>query len=332
MHILEILLMVFILGAAAVAYRHFALKKKILDIPSERSSHTVPVIRGGGIVFVLAVLAAVVKEAFSGISPSAIWFLAGFILLSATGFADDRKSLSPWIRFPFQLIAIGPIFTAAGLWQADFPWWIKAAAYIVALGFVNAYNFMDGINGITGLYSIVLILTLWYLNRLYALVPDTIFLYLLIALLIFGFFNFRKQALMFAGDVGSMSLAAVLLFLLSKFMIELKSPALLLTVAVYGTDSAMTIILRLWRKQNVFQAHRWHVYQKLVDRYRWKHMSVAFMYALLQAVINFWVIFYKLYERPLKTQWTVLFLVLIGLILFYIYFQKDKWFGRALPS
>jgi len=324
MNALKILMVFFILAASLHAYKLYAVKKGIYDIPSERSSHTRPVIRGGGIIFVLAVLMAVFAKYRAFLTPKGLAFITGFLLLSFTGFLDDKKNLTPQVRFPFQVVSAILILYAAGLWESTIPLWLQLTAFVVAIGFINAYNFMDGINGITGLYSIVLILTLWYLNRLHALVPDTIFLYLLIALLIFGYFNFRKQALMFAGDVGSMSLAAVLLFLLSKFMIELQSPALLLTVVVYGVDSAMTIIFRLLQKENIFRAHRWHVYQKMVDRYGLSHLQTALIYALLQAIINSAIILTRAYALPLKTQEKIIFLSILFLVFIYIFIQKDK--------
>ncbi|NPA43726.1 MAG: UDP-GlcNAc--UDP-phosphate GlcNAc-1-phosphate transferase [Chlorobi bacterium] len=305
-------------------YRRYAERKGIYDIPSARSSHDRPVLRGGGIIFAAAVMLALVRELQAFADIRGLSFAFGFFLLALTGFIDDRKNLSPRIRFLIQALAITLILYSAGWWEAPFPAWIKAAGFVVALGFVNAYNFMDGINGITGLYTLVLLGTYIRLNREFSLIPDSLFSYAVIALMIFGWFNFRRRALIFAGDVGSMSLAALLLWIIMRFLVHLEAPVLILTVAVYGVDSAMTIIFRLLKKQNIFEAHRWHVYQKLVDRYRWPHMRVSMAYALVQGLINFWLIRQRAWAWSLDKQMAILFFTLFGLILFYIFFQKDR--------
>ncbi len=317
------IILFFIFLLLGFVYRKYALRKKILDKPTKRSSHTKPVVRGGGIIFFSGILAAILLKFHFFIEH--FWgFITGFMILSFTGFLDDRKNLSPVVRFPFQILAVVFILHAAGLWNADFPLWIKLTALIVSAGFVNAFNFMDGINGITGFYAIAVLSSLLYLNRLFFLYPNELLTIPLTAILAFGFFNFRKKALMFAGDIGSMALASLILFILASFMVKLKSPLLLLLVLVYGVDSAMTIIFRLIKKQNIFQAHRWHVYQKWVDRYRMSHLSVAFIYAGIQSIVNFWILKYRLWEIKTSQQFLALFLVLFIFVMLYTYHQKEK--------
>ncbi len=308
-------------------YRKFAIKKNIKDIPSERSSHQIPVVRGGGIIFFSAILFFGIYELYRyGFNAKFLAFFIGFLLLGILGFTDDLKELTPKQRFPFQLISILLILYASGLYEADMPVWVKLLAIIVSLGFVNAYNFMDGINGITGFYSIIVVITYWYLNAIYHLLPDYLFPLLFISLMVFGFFNYRKNALMFAGDIGSMSLAAVILFILTKYMVELKSPVLILTVLLYGVDSAMTIILRFFNKENVFKAHRWHVYQKMVDVYHFSHLKTSFLYAITQAFINGLLIHYALYQKNLKFQVILLGIVLLIFVILYLLIQREKLF------
>jgi UDP-N-acetylmuramyl pentapeptide phosphotransferase/UDP-N-acetylglucosamine-1-phosphate transferase len=313
-----------LLWLAGKFYYKKALQYKILDNPSERSSHQIPTVRGGGIIIFIAVVIWLVYETvFSG-NKDMILFSLAFILLSTTGFIDDRHTLSPKIRFPFQLIAVLLILYAAGLFRADFHWSIKILAVVVSLGFVNAYNFMDGINGITGFYSIVLVLVYWYLNNTIHLFPETLFPVLLVSLTAFGYFNFRKKALMFAGDIGSMALAAVFLFITARYMIHLKSPVLLLTVLVYGVDSAMTIIIRMLKKQNIFQAHRWHIYQKLTDDFRLSHLSVSSIYAFVQLAIGIIVIKARWWTYGISRQMFILGMFLGIFVIIYLLVQKNK--------
>jgi UDP-N-acetylmuramyl pentapeptide phosphotransferase/UDP-N-acetylglucosamine-1-phosphate transferase len=325
---LQIILYTSFLFGAGILYYRYALKKNILDIPSERSSHEKPTVRGGGIIFFIAIWTAILYAVFHNYSillTSFPAFVLGFIILGFLGFLDDKKGLTAAFRFPFQIFAVWLIIYGAGICDSGFHWTVKLLFIIVSLGFVNAYNFMDGINGITGLYSLVVVLSFMYLNFQIKIFPAFIFYTLVISLLVFGYFNFRKKALMFAGDIGSMSLAAVLLFIISVFIIKLKSPVLLLFVLIYGIDSAMTIIFRLLKHQNIFKAHRWHYYQKLVDKYGFSHMATSAFYALAQAIINFSVIYYKMWEWPVKEQFFVLAGFLIIFASLYIIVQKDKF-------
>ncbi len=319
----------FMLFLTGKLYLNYARKKNIVDTPNERSSHREPTIRGGGIIIFLAVLGWGLWEmVWNGTDIHFVSFITGFMLLGALGFFDDKFGISPQRRFPFQLVSVLLILYASGLWEADFHPIVKITAVIVSLGFVNAYNFMDGINGITGFYSLVLTLSFWYLNELFHLLPDQLFPLLLVSVSVFGYFNFRPKALMFAGDVGSMALAAVLLYISARFMIELKTPVLLLMLAVYGTDSAMTIIFRLLKKQNVFQAHRWHWYQKLVDRFQWPHLRVAMLYAGLQGLINGYILYFRLWEKETYIQFLWTGAVLLIFVTLYLILQKEKLFEK----
>ncbi|NPA46178.1 MAG: glycosyltransferase family 4 protein [Chlorobi bacterium] len=299
---------------AGAAYYRYALRRHILDHPSERSSHRQPTVRGGGIIFAVAMLTAYFLYLF----PAYPYFLAGFLLLSVTGFTDDKHRLSARVRFPIQAVAAVLILYDAGLWTADWPWYVKVAGLVTALGFVNAFNFMDGINGITTAYTVVLLLLLGAVNRHVGALPEQIFVLLLISLLVFGFFNFRRHALMFAGDVGTMALASVLLFVWTRLAVQTGAPVLLLLVAVYGIDSALTIIRRLLDGEKIWEAHRRHAYQKLVDKCGWSHLQVSTAYALVQFLIGLWVVGTDIYEKSLKIQWLIL---TIGLITFaFVYY------------
>ena len=145
---------------------------------------------------------------------------------------------------------------------------------------------MDGINGITGLYSLSILIGFYFLNRQTGLVNEDLLLFLGISLSVFGFFNFRKKALFFAGDIGSISIAVVLFFLGILFAVQLEAPVILLMAVVYGTDSILTIFYRLLMKEKITTPHRYHIYQKLVDFHQISHLKVALGYAILQLLVN----------------------------------------------
>ncbi len=320
MTLMKFLVYFIVLSISLYTYYRYAQKKNILDNPNERSSHTTPTIRGGGIIFFLAGLLYFLWP-FHITYP---YFLAGFILLSIVGFIDDRKTLSAKLRFPFQLLAIALILYDSGLFTGNLPWYVQLIGFVVAVGFINAYNFMDGINGITGFYTIAIILPLMYLNNKYQIFDQQWFYIMLISIAIFGYFNFRKKALMFAGDIGSMALASLLLFWLSKMMITLKSPILLALVVIYGIDSAWTILYRLKNRQNIFEAHRWHLYQKLVDKWHWSHLKVAVLYAGIQLIVSLFAI------QFINTSYSLQLIITIGIYLAFsfIYFLGQRYFSN----
>ncbi len=318
--ILNYIIISFLLLTLTYAYYIYAIKTKILDTPSARSSHSIPTVRGGGIVFFMAVLLYFIRQ-FNIDYP---FFLSGFIILSIIGFIDDKKNLSPKTRFPFQLIAIALILYEAGLFSHTIPLVLQLIGFIVAVGFINAFNFMDGINGITGFYTLAIILPLLSLNYNNHIFNNDFYYYTIIAVIIFGFYNFRTKALMFAGDIGSMSLAALILFWLSKTIIQLNSPVLLAFVVIYGVDSALTIITRLKKKEKIFEAHRRHLYQKFVDIWRWPHIKIAFLYTIIQLIISF----FALNLIHIKICYQTLVVGGIYLLFSIIYFLFQNYFNK----
>ncbi|ALL04408.1 UDP-GlcNAc--UDP-phosphate GlcNAc-1-phosphate transferase [Pedobacter sp. PACM 27299] len=257
----------------------------IIDHPNERSSHSEITIRGGGIIYLFAALVALVLH------PEFWMPILGLFIIGIISFVDDRITLSGKIRIVFHLAAVTLLFLSLGIFQL-LPFWASILLYILVIGVINAYNFMDGINGITGAYSIVVLAGLQYVN--YEVVnfiqPDLIWLSIL-ASLVFLFFNFRKRAKCFAGDVGSVTVAFWIIFLLLKLILLTQNYSFILFLAVYGIDTVLTIIHRLKLKQNIFDAHRLHFYQILANEQKWPHLIVSSVYALLQLGIIVAVIF-----------------------------------------
>ena len=202
------------------------------------------------------------------------------------------------------------------------PWYYTLLAFILSTGILNAYNFMDGINGITGLYSFVVFVSLWYINIFIQHFVEIEMIYvLLLSLLVFNFFNFRRNAKCFAGDVGAISIAFVIIFLLGKLIITSGDFSYIILLAVYGVDSVFTIFHRLILKENIFQAHRKHLFQLLANELKIPHLVVSTIYGLIQTFIVIGFFYFKL------NSWTY-FVVVISL-LSTIYFLFKSYYYRS---
>jgi len=175
---------------------------------------------------------------------------------------------------------------------------------------------MDGINGITGLYSIAVLSGFFYINYENEFINNDFIIFPMLSLLVFGYYNFRKKARFFAGDIGSISMAMVILFCLMFLTRELMSPLVLLFIVVYGADALMTLLYKVVIKEKMSQPHRHHIYQKLVDVLKWPHLKVSILYTILQIMINF-IVFYG-YQLELSVQYLLFFAVVFILIIGYI--------------
>ena len=275
---LYIFIFIFLLLSMLIYFR-IADKFNIIDKPNERSSHTKTTIRGGGIIFLLAII-------ISGILDQQYLVpMIGASIIGIISFVDDRITLSSRVRVLFHLVAVTLMFYFLPVFGI-IPWWGVAIFYILVIGVINAYNFMDGINGITGLYSLIVLGGLQYVN-LYQVSfanPDVIWLPM-ISCLVFLYFNFRKKAKCFAGDVGSVTMAFWIIMLLLQLIIKTNNYAYILFLAVYGVDAVLTIIHRLILKQNIFEAHRLHFYQILANDQKVPHLIVSSIYGLVQLLI-----------------------------------------------
>ena len=208
---MEYLLTVIFLFILELLYFRIADKFNIIDKPNHRSSHTQITLRGGGIIFPIAfVLYFVVSAAYRKdyFLPEDYWsFGLGLLALSTISFLDDILDLSSKLRLLFHFVAVTLLIYFLGLFTSV-PILFIPLVYIFVIGVLNSYNFMDGINGITGFYSFVILSTLYYINQYKIIFTDVNFIiYPVLASLVFLFFNFRKKAKCFAGDVGSMSIA-----------------------------------------------------------------------------------------------------------------------------
>jgi UDP-GlcNAc:undecaprenyl-phosphate GlcNAc-1-phosphate transferase len=277
---LFVLIILFILE---LLYFKIADRYNIIDKPNERSSHSQITLRGGGVIFYLAALLYFVWSDFQ--YP---WFFLGLTFMSVVSFADDILTLSNKARL---LVHFGSVLLMGYELQIfTFPWYYLLIAFVVIVGVINAYNFMDGINGITASYSIAVCgLLLWVNTQIHFIDPDLLW-FSLIGLVVFSFFNFRDKAKCFAGDVGSVSIAFILLFALGKLILQTGNLIYILFLTVYGIDAVWTILRRLYLKENIFEAHRSHLYQYLGNEAGVNKLLISFLYGLVQFVIGIGII------------------------------------------
>ena len=276
MYYLIVLVLLFL---AELFYFRIADKCNIIDKPNERSSHTRITLRGGGIIFYFGVLAYFLTNHFE--YP---WFMLALTLITFISFIDDIRSTSQALRLVFHFSAMALMFYQWGLFFL--PWWTIIVALIICTGIINAYNFMDGINGITGGYSLVVLVALAYINReIVSFVEQELIVTVLCSVLVFNFFNFRKHAKCFAGDVGSVSIAFIVLFLIGKLIIKTEDFSWIILLVVYGVDSVLTIIHRLMLHENIGLPHRKHLYQIMANELKVPHVVVSSVYMIVQALV-----------------------------------------------
>ena len=275
------ILLIITLFATQLIYFRLADYFNIIDKPNQRSSHSQITLRGGGIIFYIGIL---IYFIFEGIEYP--WFFAGLTLISIISFADDIKPQSHKLRLFVHFLAMILMFYQWNLFEL--PWYFSLLALVMCTGILNAYNFMDGINGITGGYSLVVVGTFWYINNYQVLFVENNLIYtILISLLVFNFFNFRKKAKCFAGDVGAISIAFIIVFLLGKLIIKTGEFSYIILLVVYGVDTVLTIIHRLMLKENIFEAHRKHAFQIMANEAKMPQLLVSIFYGMLQLAIFF---------------------------------------------
>ncbi|MCT4223085.1 glycosyltransferase family 4 protein [Elizabethkingia anophelis] len=298
---MDYLIILIILFILELIYFKIADKFNIIDKPNERSSHTQITLRGGGVIFYFGALLFFFISDFQ--YP---YFILGLSLMALVSFLDDMFTLSNKIRLLIHLISVILMFVQIGLFS--YAWFIPLIALLLTIGIINAYNFMDGINGITAFYSLVVLSLLAIVNLSINFVDKNLIYYSIIASLVFGFFNFRQRAKCFAGDVGSVSIAFIIVFLLSQLIVKTGNIIYLLFLTVYGLDTIWTIVRRLMKKENIFKAHRSHLYQYLANENKVNKLVVSSVYGIIQLLIGIIVIWTA--SLPLKYQ-----IILSGVII-----------------
>lgn len=302
-----------------LVYFRIADRFNIVDRPNERSSHNSIVIRGGGIIFLLA---AWIWSAFFGFNYP--WFLAGLTIVCGISLWDDIHSLPDSVRLIAQFTAMFMMFADLGMinWEN---WWMIAPALIVCVGIINAYNFMDGINGITSGYSLTVLLPLIILNHSIHFIEMSYLIVAAIACVVFSYFNFRPKgkAKCFAGDVGSIGIAFIVLLPLGKLILQTGDLTYILLLVVYGVDTILTICHRIMLHENLGQAHRKHAFQIMANELKIPHEVVSLGYMILQLIISSGLIYLS------RMHWVYFLVAVIILCIAYLLFIKRYYHLHA---
>lgn len=327
-----------LLLAAELLYFKIADKCNIIDKPNERSSHTTTVLRGGGVIFTLSMLAWAVLMLVQGndIEPY-LPFLCGLVMVAGISFVDDIHSLPDSVRMGVQILAVLLMFWSIGLYGTfDSLVWvvvIAAIALFFCVGATNIINFMDGINGITAGYAFAMLLPLTLVNGIHdqvghdglGFIEPSYLVVAIIGVLVFSIFNFRPKgkAKCFAGDVGSIGIAFIILFALGRLMLATRDVTWIVFFLVYGIDGTLTIIHRIMLHENLGQAHRKHAYQLMANELGMSHVVVSLLYMAIQLVISLGFVY--LCPNSVLAHW--IYLIVAGLVLVaaYVLFMKKNY-------
>ena len=320
--------------AVELLYFRVADLCNIIDKPNQRSSHTKIVLRGGGIIFLVG--SWVWSASFGFRYP---WFLVAVTMAAGVSFIDDIHSLPDSLRLIVQFIAMGLMFYQLDMIHANL-WWAVVLALIVCVGATNIYNFMDGINGITAGYSLAVLIPLLLvsmmpggpltgsgtaMNEAGGFVETSFIIVTILSVLVFSYFNFRpkNKAKCFAGDVGSVGIAFILLFMIGCLIMKTKDITWLIFLIVYGVDGCCTIVHRIMLHEHLGEAHRKHAYQLMANELGMSHVIVSLIYMGLQLGISLVMVY--LIPNTTLAHW--LYLITVGLLLIgaYVLFMKKYY-------
>lgn len=328
------LIIAVLLLAAELIYFRIADKCNIIDKPNERSSHSTIVLRGGGIIFAISILVWMIWQMVQGewcTVQDYLPFLIGLMLIAGVSFIDDVHSLPDSVRLVAQFTAMALMFWSmfgtqdSGFTVLDWYWKVAIiiAALIVCVGATNIINFMDGINGITAGYALAVLVPLLMLDvrgqmeDVAGFIEPSYLIVAIIGVLVFCIFNFRPKgkAKCFAGDVGSIGIAFIMLFALGRLIVKTGDITYLIFLLVYGVDGCLTIIHRIMLHENLGEAHRKHAYQLMANELKIGHVKVTLLYMAMQLAVSLGFIY--LCPNTVLAHW--IYLVGAGIVLAVAY-------------
>ena len=353
---IKLLIIAALLVVLELVYFKIADHFNIIDKPNERSSHSTIVLRGGGVIFSLAMVAWVVMMAVQGewqVVVDYLPFLCGLLLVAGVSFWDDVKSLPDSVRLVVQFSAMALMFWSMGIMHWDM-WWIVILALIVCVGATNVINFMDGINGITAGYALAVLVPLALVNdgedfstrpsdslemtekalemadnalgmTTSGFIDQSYLIVSIIGVLVFCIFNFRPKgkAKCFAGDVGSISIAFIMLFAIGRLIVQTQDVTYLIFLLVYGIDGCLTICHRIMLHENLGEAHRKHAYQLMANELKIGHVKVSLLYMAMQLVVSLGFIY--LCPDSVAAHWGYLVGATVVLAVAYVLFKKKYY-------
>lgn len=304
------IILVFSIQLYFIIAKHF----KIIDKPNERSSHSIGTFTGGGIIFPIALVCWLLNDNFEYLN-----FFYGFSLIAIISFFDDLCKVKQLYRLFFHILSVSFLFFQLNLFLI--PIWLSIFIFIIVIGWINAFNFMDGINAISVFYAGISFLTFYFIQDLanHRLIIE----HMGIALVVFGYFNVRNNSIVFLGDVGSISIAFVLGFLMMTLIYQTNKWEYIMFFSVYGIDSVLTITQRIYKKENIFRPHRLHLYQQLVDNKKYSHLTVSLVFSIFQLFINV-ILFYLIIPNNHSSLISCFLLILLVTLYVLIKFKFKK--------
>ena len=349
--IVTYLVIAVLLVVAELVYFKIADKFNIIDKPNERSSHSTIVLRGGGIIFAISMLVWYVWQMVLGEWGTVmdyIPFIVGLVLIAGVSFWDDVKSLPDSVRLVVQFFSIGLavwcMIQGTELMALEWYWLIPIgiAAMIVFVGATNIINFMDGINGITAGYSLAVLIPLLLLNgsrdvlttldmtseglgMTGGFIEPSYLVVAIIGVLVFSKFNFRPKgkAKCFAGDVGSVGIAFIILYAAGRLIIQTGDLTYFILLLIYGVDGVLTICHRIMLHENLGEAHRKHAYQLMCNELKIGHVKVSLLYMVLQLIISLGFIY--LIPNTVAAHWIYFVAVSVVMATAYIFFKMKYY-------
>jgi UDP-N-acetylmuramyl pentapeptide phosphotransferase/UDP-N-acetylglucosamine-1-phosphate transferase len=314
-----------LLSLLLLFYLQVAKKFQLVDKPNSRSSHTEVTILGGGIIFVFSFFISL----FFSSNYITSFILITSIIFGVLGFVDDKVNLSVKSRLIVGLLLFAICLIIVSLNQTDFIyynwiWLILPVFLFFCFASTNIYNFMDGINGILGLNSLVVLGSIAYFqvynNNFF--IENNILYLVLISIIVFLFFNFRKKAVCFSGDVGSISLGSFISLLIVYLYLKTESINIILFSILFYVDAGSTLLIRMYNKQKLFNAHRLHLYQLFANEKKVDHRIISIFYSIIQLLISLLVIHNYLIFDFYTTIAFILALIFIFLLIRFSIFKN----------
>lgn len=319
-------------------FRRWSLHREFFDVPNERSSHSTPTPRGGGLLIVLVCILGYVGICLATGLQISWGYLVASLLVAAVSWVDDLFSLPFWSRLIVHIGAAVILIIDLGFWsEVSIPLTTTTLELGSILGVIltglwlvwllNAYNFMDGIDGIAALQAIISGLA-WVVLAVMWNLPGTFAIAGLVVTGSAGFLIHNWQpAKIFMGDVGSaflgFTLAAIPLLARREGVIDAASLPVIAVLLVwfFVFDTVFTFFRRLFGRQRVWEAHREHIYQKLIIEGK-PHSSVTLLYGSVSALLCLTVVAALAFSGILKVLAFLSFVGLTSLVV-YLGFRKN---------
>jgi UDP-N-acetylmuramyl pentapeptide phosphotransferase/UDP-N-acetylglucosamine-1-phosphate transferase len=273
--------------SATFVIRKIALQKKIMDIPNERSSHSQPTPRGGGIAIVFAWYTGIFLLYYFRLIDNELFYalISGFVL-AFVSFLDDVITLKPWIRILIQLLTVvSGLYFIDGLkvlyigdFKIPFPYALNLVIIIGAIWYINLYNFLDGIDGYASVEAVAIA------SGIYLITGNIVLLILIFSVLGFLIWNWPK-AKIFMGDIGSTQLGYIIIILSIYFNnnLEFNFIGFLILGSLFWFDATITLYRRWRNHEKLSEAHKKHAYQR-INQYGYSHQKIILISIFLNII------------------------------------------------